>query len=182
MLALTDQPQSTRAWAIGARGEEKLAQALGEVDGIRVLNDRKVKGTRRNIDHVVIAPAGVFVVDAKNYSGMVQIRDRGGFFRRDERLYVGGRDRSADAEKLGWQVEAVVDALQSAGVDPLPSVTPVLCFIDAEWPLFRAPKSYLGVRLESIRSLRALVVSDEQLDTQAVEGFTRLLAAALPAK
>jgi hypothetical protein len=28
VLAVTEEPQSTRAWAIGARGEEKLAEAL----------------------------------------------------------------------------------------------------------------------------------------------------------
>lgn len=64
VLALTDEPQSTRAWAAGARGEEKLAEAL---TGFTVLHDRRVPGTSGNIDHVVVAPAGVFVVDAKRY-------------------------------------------------------------------------------------------------------------------
>ena len=64
MLALTDDPQSTRAWARGARGEEELAAAVAEVPGVRVLHDRRVPGTRGNLDHLVLAPAGVFVVDA----------------------------------------------------------------------------------------------------------------------
>jgi hypothetical protein len=34
VLALTDERQSTKAWAVGARGEEKLAEAL---DGFSVL-------------------------------------------------------------------------------------------------------------------------------------------------
>ena len=42
----------------------------------------------------MIAPAGLFIVDAKHYEGRLRIRDRGGLFRTDERLYVGGRDRS----------------------------------------------------------------------------------------
>src|SRR6185436_6194592 len=42
VLALTDDPQSTRAWATGARGEEKLAQALEGIDGLRALHDRRV--------------------------------------------------------------------------------------------------------------------------------------------
>jgi hypothetical protein len=70
VLALTDEPQSTRAWAVGARGEEKLAEAL---DGFTVLHDRRVPGTRGNIDHIVIAPAGVFVVDAKSYEGSIEL-------------------------------------------------------------------------------------------------------------
>lgn len=37
VLALTSEPQSTRAWAIGAKGEVKLAQALEGIDGLRVI-------------------------------------------------------------------------------------------------------------------------------------------------
>jgi hypothetical protein len=42
VLTLTDEPQSTRAWAVGARGEERLAAALAEVPGASVLHDRRV--------------------------------------------------------------------------------------------------------------------------------------------
>ncbi|HSK77149.1 MAG TPA: nuclease-related domain-containing protein, partial [Thermoanaerobaculia bacterium] len=76
VLALTEEPQSTRAWAAGARGEEKLATAL---DGFSVLHDRRAPRTRGNIDHIVIAPAGVFVVDAKKYEGRIEIRNHGWF-------------------------------------------------------------------------------------------------------
>ena len=92
ILALTYEPQSTRAWAKGARGEQELAAALDGLPDVVVLNDRRVPGTLGNIDHLVIAPAGLFVVDAKRYDGHLRIRDRGGLFRTDERLYVGGRD------------------------------------------------------------------------------------------
>ncbi len=83
ILALTSEPQSTRAWAIGAKGEEKLAKALEGIEGLRVLHDRRVPGTRGNIDHIVVAPAGVFVVNAKRYQGKIEIRNRGWFLRPD---------------------------------------------------------------------------------------------------
>ena len=38
ILALTDEPQSTRAWERGAIGEEKLGEALEGVDGLQVLH------------------------------------------------------------------------------------------------------------------------------------------------
>lgn len=176
VLALTDEPQSTRAWAVGARGEEKLARAL---DGFTVLHDRRVPGTKGNIDHVVIAPAGVFVVDAKLYEGRIEIRNRGWFLRPDERLHVGRRDCSALADNMGWQVGAVEAALQAAGVEPLPPVTPVLCFIDGDWPLIAPPDVFRGVRLEGPRSLRKRLVG-EVLDEAAVARLVRILATALP--
>lgn len=95
VLALTDDPHSTRAWATGARGEEKLAEALKSIDGLRALHDRRVPGTHGNIDHILVAPASVFVVDAKRYNGRIEIRNRGNIFRPDRRLYVGKRDCSS---------------------------------------------------------------------------------------
>jgi hypothetical protein len=182
VLAVTDEPQSTRAWATGARGEEKLAQALEGIDGLRVLHDRRVPGTRGNIDHIVIAPAGVFVVDAKRYEGRIEIRNKGWFLRPDHRLYVGRRDCSALATGLGWQVDAVTAALVAAEVHPLPQVTPALCFIGGDWPLFGAPESFGGVRLESPKSLRKAVTATAILDDEAIQDLARVLAEALPAK
>jgi hypothetical protein len=106
------------------------------VPGLQVLNDRRVRGTRGNIDHIVIAPAGVFVVDAKNLKGMVEIRNHGWFWKPDYRLTVGRRDCSALADRMGWQVEAVTAALK--GSEAMPAVVPVLCFLQADWPLFGA--------------------------------------------
>jgi hypothetical protein len=182
ILKLSDEPASTRAWAIGARGEEKLAEALSAVPGLQVLNDRRVKGTRGNIDHIVIAPAGIFVVDAKRYRGTVHIENVGPFWRTEARLYVGRRDKTKLAEAMGWQVEAVEAALAAAGIDPLPPITPVLCFVAGEWPILRPPSSFKGVRLESDRSIRALVQEPVVLDATEIEALTRVLAETLPAK
>jgi hypothetical protein len=182
VLALTDDPQSTRAWATGARGEQKFAKALERIDGLRMLHDRRVPHSPANIDHILISPAGVFVIYAKNYRGTIAIRNRGSFFRPDRRLYVGGRDCSALATGLGWQVEAVTGALTAAGVDPLPVVTPVLCFVDGEWPLFSAPDEYAGVRLEGTGSMRKLVSAPTVLDPSWIERVARLLSVELPPK
>lgn len=179
-VALADERHSTRAWKLGAIGEEKLAASLDGLDDVRVLHDRGVKGTKRNIDHLLISRAGVFVVDAKNYRGTIQVRDNGGLFRTDKRLYVGSRDCSPLADGLTWQVGAVVSALVVAGVDPLPSVTPVLCFVDGEWPLLFRPSEYKSVRLEGTRSLRTLISATGMLDLTAIDELTRALATALP--
>lgn len=182
ILALSDEPQSTRAWARGSQGEQELAQTLAELEGVRVLNDRRVPGTRGNIDHIVVAAAGVFVVDAKRYEGTIRIRDVGGFFRRDERLYVGRRDCSHLAENMVWQLEAVERALRSVDARPVPPITPVICFVRGDWPLLSPPGSFRGVRLEGARSIKKLVRSSQLLDGAAIDRLTRVLAAAFPAK
>src|SRR4029077_12190747 len=85
------------AWAYGAQGERALGGLLNRLrdDGMSVLHDRRIPSSRANIDHIVVGPAGVFVVDAKNYKGRVERRARGGFFSTDYRLFVGGRDNTA---------------------------------------------------------------------------------------
>ena len=182
VLAVSGEPQSTRAWERGAFGEQQLAEALAEVAGLRALHDRRVPGTRGNIDHLLIAPAGVFVVDAKRYQGEIRIRDRGGLFRSDDRLYVGKRDCSRLAENMDWQVDAVESVLESADVEVMPPVIPVLCFIDGEWPLLFPPQTYKGVRLEGKRSIKRLITRDRLLDVETVDRIARILAAKFPAK
>lgn len=54
----------------GAAGERSVSEALSALpDGFCVLHDLGIPGSRANLDHVVIGPSGVTVVDAKAYSG-----------------------------------------------------------------------------------------------------------------
>jgi hypothetical protein len=77
-------------------------------------------------------------------------------------------------------VKAVEKVLASVEV-ALP-VTPVLCFIDVDWPLLFAPNSFRGVRLEDPKSLRKLITLTPALDASAIDKLARILAAGLPAK
>src|SRR5664279_5060278 len=173
-------PRSTLSSSSAASDVYK--RQLEGVAGLQVLHDRRVPGTKGNVDHILIAPAGVFVVDAKHYEGRIEIRNRGWFLRPDYRLYVGGRDRSALADGLGWQVETVERVLLAAAIDPMPPITPVLCFIDGDWPLINPPSTFAGVRLESERSVKRLVGRGTAVDPRVIEQVSRILAAALPAK
>jgi hypothetical protein len=137
------ESQSTTAWKVGAEGERRVADVLTGVDGIDVLHDRLVPGSRANIDHIVVGQAGVFVVDAKKYTGAVQTRDVGGWLRTDVRLYVDNRDRTSLVDGVERQVEIVRSALadQHADVD----VRGVLCFVGAEWGVIMRPRHVRGV-------------------------------------
>lgn len=139
------ESQSTKAWSTGADGEERVAEVLTGVAGIEVLHDRRVPGSTANIDHIVVGPSGVFVIDAKKYTGRVEVVDKGGWFKIDDRLYVGGRDRTKLVDGVVRQIDVVRTAL---GVEfaSVP-VRGVLCFIGAEWGLLgpRRPKTVRGV-------------------------------------
>ena len=76
-VALSDEKQSTKAWATGAAGEEKLGARLDSFSGesVAVLHG---PGTRTNIDHLVVTTGGVWVIDAKRYRGRPELRVEGG--------------------------------------------------------------------------------------------------------
>lgn len=177
---LSDDPQTTRAWEEGAKGEERVAKILHEhlSDRAVLLHDRKVPRTRGNIDHLAIAPSGVWIIDAKKYKGKVEKRDVGGLFRSDVRLYVGGRDRTKAVAGLGWQAEAVRAAL---GNDEIP-IHCALSFVGAEWPLFFAKPFQLdGVWVSWPVKLAELIAADGALEADTVEAVARSLASKLPA-
>jgi hypothetical protein len=82
-LTLTSEPQTTQAWAAGAKGERELGAFLQRLDDGRttfVLHDRRMPGSRANIDHLVVTTGGIFVIDAKRYQGKVRRVDKGGWF------------------------------------------------------------------------------------------------------
>ena len=138
ILAVTSEPQSTRAWASGAAGERRVAERLAVLTGdeVLLLHDRRIPGTRANIDHLAVGPAGVYVIDAKRYrDAVVEIRRTGGLRGpRTERLMVAGRDRTKLVQGLAPQVAAVRAAL--SGLPDQIAVSGLLCFVDALLPRF----------------------------------------------
>jgi Nuclease-related domain len=110
-LRLTDEPQSTRAWAVGSRGEKRLGEfleTLHDDETIVVLHDRRIPRSRANIDHIAVTANGLFVIDAKNYTGKIRKIDRGGWFSRDLRLYVGRRDCTKLVRDMAKQVRPFI--------------------------------------------------------------------------
>ncbi len=122
VAALVVRPDHVRAWAVGAEGERRTAEVLAhlESDGYRVLHDRRIPGSRGNIDHVVVGPTGVYVVETKSWSGAVRLRDGA--------IRVAGR-RSAVVEQVQREADAVAVAL------PGTQVTPIVCVHRADLPL-----------------------------------------------
>ena len=157
-VALSDEKQSTSAWAKGAVGEERLGARLDSLaaDSIMALHDRLIPGSRANIDHIVVTPGGVWVIDAKHYTGQPELRVEGGLIRpRVEKLMVGGRDRTALVDGVLNHVAHVRESL-----DGVP-VTGALCFVAAGWPLIGGAFRTRGVHVLWPRRL-AKVLSESR--------------------
>lgn len=69
--------REAQQWDKGAEGERRTAAVLSSLAarGYVVLDDLAIPGSKANIDHVVIGPAGVVVVETKAYTGRVNVSD-----------------------------------------------------------------------------------------------------------
>lgn len=146
----------------GALGEDTTARALGSLPtGWTALHDRRWPGRRlANIDHVVVGPGGVFVVDTKNWSGTLSLSQG--------RLRQNGHARDK-------AVAAAADAaLAIAGVIApyARHVHPVLCFAGEA----RASGSAGGVAVCTTDDLAAVLLRCPEVLTpeQAKDVLSRL--------
>lgn len=174
ILALSDEPQTTRAWEQGAIGEELLAERLKDLPAdMRVLHDRRVPGSRANIDHIVVSSAGVWVIDAKRYKGKrPELHVEGGILRpRVESLRVGGREQTKLVDGVQSQVEKVAGAV----ADPDVVVRGVLCFLEADWPLFGGDFTVrdIAVMWPRLLTKRISAAAPASIDVDAVYGRLR---------
>ena len=113
LVALLAGPKrSTEAWGRGAEGEERVGRWLDDAVGRRgvVLHDRAIPRRRANLDHLVVVPAGIWVVDTKHYRGTLERRESAGWFVARPRLVVGGRDKSALVAAARRQQALVAEA------------------------------------------------------------------------
>ena len=114
------------AWQAGAEGERRTAQTLAVLaaDGWVVLHDLHWPGRPfANIDHIAVGPGGVVVIDSKNWSGRVDVRD--GVLRQN------GYRRTKECESAVASVAAVAVWLQPAHRT---LVVPLICLVGQPTP------------------------------------------------
>ena len=144
-----------------AFSEPRTALALRPLEdrGWRVFHDRRWPGsTRANVDHVVVGPPGVMVVDTKHWAGPVEVRNG--------RLCACDEDRHDAVEDLLRLVASVEELLLDLGTDPdgqpvglsAVHVVPILAF--TSFSSARRADARVGrVRLTAVRQLPALLAA-----------------------
>jgi hypothetical protein len=80
-----------------------------------VLHDLAVPGSRANIDHLVIGPGGVFVVDSKLYSGRLQLGADGS-------LWHGRHPMAPALRTARFEADQAAQLLAAPGVEVVPLV------------------------------------------------------------
>ena len=173
------EPLHVGSWGTGAVGERIVGEVLDNIEGTVALHDRKAPGGRSNIDHIVVTPAGVWVVDTKRFPDAHVELHVEGLFRQDTRLLINKRDQTRLADRMSWQVDQVSKLTQR--VRPDTTVRAALCFVDATWPLFqKRPFLVHEVAICWPTSMQEFLTRPGPLDPETIEATARLLARAFP--
>ena len=169
-------------WDKGAAGEERLAASMNPLveDGtIEARHDRRIPRSTANIDHLVAAANGVWVIDAKRYRGRISTDARGGLFSSRSVLMVNGRDRTTLVEGVEKQVGIVRAALAESGMGAVP-VRGALCFVDGDWGLRFRHFTIDGVLITWPKALRNHLREPGPFQADQRGQLIGTLAAALP--
>ncbi|WP_185845338.1 nuclease-related domain-containing protein [Nonomuraea sp. WAC 01424] len=169
---------AVRTWRRGALGERRTARRLRVLEdlGYLVLHDRALpRPARANVDHLVVGPAGVFVIDSKLWRRERTVQ-RGG-----RTVQVGRRWNSKDVAAAVYEAQTVARALTKAVGRPVP-VVPVVAVHGLRVP-------WRGLLVGDAQVVRASMVCSRvlrhgqghQLDPATVARFKAAAVATFPA-
>jgi hypothetical protein len=108
---------AARAWRRGAAGERRTARLLVPLErhGWAVLHDLAVPGSQANLDHLIIGPGGVFVIDSKQYRGRLQLDPCG-------RLWHGRYPLAPTLRAVSFEADQAARVLPDPGMAVIPIV------------------------------------------------------------
>lgn len=111
-----------RSFLKGAEGEETVARILSFLPASHtVFNDLQLDPGGPAFDHIVVAPAGIFVIETKNWSGEIT-------FQNGQVLCNGHTPSRPPLKQVREASAALLDHLSAAGCPEAP-VYPVICFV-----------------------------------------------------
>ena len=180
-VALHADSQKTENWKVGSVGEKIVGaqlDLLAQEPNFEVLHDRRRPPTKANIDHIIVTPAGVFVVDAKNYEGQIEVRRPGWFSGDPEQLFINGRNRTKIVDGVKKQV-AEVESLLLKSDTPMP-VFGVLTFVVGPLHLFIVQERISGVFLSTRRGIEKILRRPGPHSVEDIKVTAKLLAQRFP--
>jgi len=174
--------QPSRKWVNRAEDDRRAIARLQLIEnqGLIVLNDRRIPGSKASIKLIAISPAGVFVIDAKGYKGLVHTK-RSGPIRSlgPTELHVGRRNCTPAVDGLASQVEIVRSAVSSAPWGSEVPVHALLCLTRAEWG-FASPIEVSDVWVGWPRVMVGRLQAPEVMDSPTVQEVSELISERLP--
>jgi len=136
-----------------------------------VLHDLAIPGSRANIDHLLIGPGGVFIIDSKQYRGRLQLDPTG-------RLWHGRYPLGPALQAVSFEADHAAQVLPDPGV----VVRPIMAIHGAQVPWGKVLMDGIPVvpakRLPSMLRALPTVLEPERVAELADQARVRFHAAA----
>jgi len=171
-LRFNPSPEAV-AWRRGAAGQRRTARFLVLLEryGWVVLHDLAIPGSRANIDHLLIGPGGVFIIDSKQYRGRLQLDPTG-------RLWHGRYPLGPALQAVSFEADHAAQVLPDPGV----VVRPIMAIHGAQVPWGKVLMDGIPVvpakRLPSMLRALPTVLEPERVAELADQARVRFHAAA----
>ncbi len=148
-----------QAFLKGAKGEELVARALVLLPetftvfhGLAAHSQGIVSQGGGDLDHVVVGPAGVFVIETKNWTGTIAIKD-------GKLTYDGVVPSRPPLAQVKQAATVLRNQLQSAVGEDI-EISPILCF--ASNPLSSGQQGAAGVLVCNADQLTHLILGTRE--------------------
>ncbi|NUW47022.1 nuclease-related domain-containing protein [Nonomuraea rhodomycinica] len=167
---------SVSAWRKGAAGERATARLLAplQAEGQVCLHDRAIPGSTANIDHLLIGPTGVWIIDSKKWHRRTQLHGRG------KQLWIGRRPAEGVLRGLAYERSAVARVVNRATGNTV-GVWPLVAVHGAKVPGIGRPLVLDGITLLRAGQLRRYIrQTSESLSPAQVANLARALDRAFP--
>jgi hypothetical protein len=157
----------------GAAGERRTARLLAPLErhGWAILHDLAIPGSAANIDHLVIGPGGVFVIDSRQYRGRLPFDSSG-------RLWHGRYPLAPTLRTVSFEADQAAQVLPNPGM----AVVPIVAVHGAQVPWGKVVMEGVPVvaarRLPSMLRQLPAVLGPERVAGLADQARVRFHAAA----
>ncbi len=178
-------PPTTGTWFRGSGGEPSALRTVQEALAGRacMLTDRKIPGGLAQLDLLVVASSGVWVVSSRRSHGLIEYKNAGGPLRNDRRLVIGGTDETASVEQLAGDLVPVTSII----ANPTIPVSAALVLVDGDWGgksalrmLAKRPYRHLGVYVTWPAALIKIIEQPGPLSPDGIQSMTGILERKLP--
>lgn len=157
-------------WLLGYRGERAVGEYLNQLmlHGCRVFHDFPLNG-RRNLDHIVVAPSGVFAIETKAKSHSSNRPEKDNVEYDGEKLIFHDKSWDEDDLRQSKSQAALLHAKLRKDLGPDIWITPILVLVG--WSIKRSAPG--DVRVVSHTELRSAIL-DPTHPVLTSEGIKRI--------
>lgn len=130
-----------KSWNKGIEGEKTVANYLNQLpENYIIFNDVKFPGSFGNLDHVVIGPNGIFVIETKNYDGYFIVKEDGWYYKN------GGYIKESKSQPGTQVMRNVISLKKFLGNNNVNMnrvwIVPIVTLVNENFELYDIPKYY----------------------------------------